>query len=220
MKTEKTFLYTLARGIAAFLYPCVFLAKARGVENFPREENCIILSNHLSAWDPITIAHVYKHNEIHFIAKESLFRNPRAQMVSGAPARLPGQPRGGGFGRDAHGAEGHRGRTCAGHFPGGPSAAYPRLGTGQAGNGGRGDGAAQPRARGAGLHCGENTAFSARFGSWSERLWTWTTCGRGGRTRRRWRKSSTASWTAGRRCNDRQTGKVSIRPAVAAGRIL
>ena len=89
MKTEKTFLYTLARGIAAFLNPCVFLAKARGVENFPREENCIILSNHLSAWDPITIAHVYKHNEIHFIAKESLFRNRALKWFLGRLHAFP-----------------------------------------------------------------------------------------------------------------------------------
>lgn len=35
MKTEKTFLYTLARGIAAFLYPCVFLARPAAWKTFP-----------------------------------------------------------------------------------------------------------------------------------------------------------------------------------------
>lgn len=59
------------------------------MENFPREENCIILSNHLSAWDPITIAHVYKHNEIHFIAKESLFRNRALKWFLGRLHAFP-----------------------------------------------------------------------------------------------------------------------------------
>lgn len=76
MKKEKTFVYTLARGIASVLYGGIFLARGRGMENFPSDQNCIILSNHISAWDPITVAKYYTVSEIHFLAKDSLFRNP------------------------------------------------------------------------------------------------------------------------------------------------
>lgn len=76
LKKEKTFLYTFARGIAAIIYRLFFWAKAKGVEHFPQDENCIILSNHISAWDPITLAYFYRVSEIHFVAKESLFKIP------------------------------------------------------------------------------------------------------------------------------------------------
>lgn len=75
MKKEKTFLYTIARGIAAVIYRVIFPTKARGMENFPTNENFIVLSNHISAWDPITIARYYRTSEIHFMAKESLYKN-------------------------------------------------------------------------------------------------------------------------------------------------
>lgn len=76
MKKERTFVYTLCRGIAAVLYTLFFGAKARGVERFPQDENCIILANHIHALDPVTVARFYKVSEIHFMAKDSLFRNP------------------------------------------------------------------------------------------------------------------------------------------------
>lgn len=76
MKKERTLLYTIARAIAAAIYRCFFFAKARGMEHYPRDENCIILSNHISAWDPISVARYYRVSEIHFIGKEELFKNP------------------------------------------------------------------------------------------------------------------------------------------------
>ena len=76
MNIEKTGLYTFARVVVGGIYRGVFGMKARGVENFLQDENCIIFSNHISAWDPLTVAYMYKANEIHFIAKESLFAIP------------------------------------------------------------------------------------------------------------------------------------------------
>ena len=75
MNKEKTWLYTFARGVIWIINALIFRSKARGVENFPQEESCIILSNHISAWDPLTIANFYKVSEIHFMGKESLFKN-------------------------------------------------------------------------------------------------------------------------------------------------
>lgn len=74
MNRERTFLYTLARGIAGILYPLIFRAKARGQEHFPADTNCILLANHISAWDPITVARYYTISEVHFMGKESLFK--------------------------------------------------------------------------------------------------------------------------------------------------
>lgn len=76
MKKERTPFYTFARVIAAIINRCIFLSKARGTENFPQDENCIIMGNHISGWDPITVASFYKVSEIHFMAKDSLFKNP------------------------------------------------------------------------------------------------------------------------------------------------
>lgn len=76
LNKEKTGLYSFARVLAWFVCRVIFGVKARGMEHFPRYENCIILGNHISAWDPITIAHLYKISEVHFIAKESLFKIP------------------------------------------------------------------------------------------------------------------------------------------------
>lgn len=75
MKRERTFLYTIARGLAAFIYAVIFQARASGLENYPADRNCIIIGNHISAWDPITVARYYRLSEVHFLSKESLYRN-------------------------------------------------------------------------------------------------------------------------------------------------
>ncbi len=76
MKKERTPLYTFARGIAWLICSVIFGSSASGLENFPQDENCIIIGNHISGWDPIMVARYYGVSEVHFIAKESLFRNP------------------------------------------------------------------------------------------------------------------------------------------------
>lgn len=75
MKKEKTPLYTFARVVIGIGFRVAFGVRATGMENYPQDQNCIILSNHISALDPLTIAMFYKVSEIHFIGKESLFRN-------------------------------------------------------------------------------------------------------------------------------------------------
>jgi len=56
------------------IYAVFFGAKATGCEHFPKDQNCILLCNHVHAFDPVTIAVFYRASEIHFIAKESIFR--------------------------------------------------------------------------------------------------------------------------------------------------
>jgi len=75
MNVEKTWLYRTLITIVRGIYAVFFGAKATGREHFPTGQNCILLSNHIHAFDPVTLAVFYKANEIHFIAKESIFRN-------------------------------------------------------------------------------------------------------------------------------------------------
>ncbi len=74
MNRERTFFYRFAIAVLWPVYKFIFRAKARGVENFPKDTNCILISNHISAWDPLTIGLFYKESEVHFIAKDSLFK--------------------------------------------------------------------------------------------------------------------------------------------------
>lgn len=75
MNVERTWLYKLAVCLVKFVFVVFFGSRAKGLENFPSDQNCIILGNHIHAFDPLMVAIYYKHNEIHFIGKESLFRN-------------------------------------------------------------------------------------------------------------------------------------------------
>ncbi len=81
MNKEKTWFYCFARAVITPLFRWIFRAKAVGVSNFPQNENCIILCNHISAWDPLTIAYFYSVSEIHFISKDSLFKNKLVAAV-------------------------------------------------------------------------------------------------------------------------------------------
>lgn len=74
MNVEKTWLYTLVRIIFRFVFTCIIRLKVHGADNFLEDQNCILLSNHISALDPIAIAYAYKHNEIHYFGKDSLFK--------------------------------------------------------------------------------------------------------------------------------------------------
>ena len=75
MNVERTRLYRTLIAICRVIYAVVFGAKASGREHFPKDQNCILIGNHIHAIDPVTLAVFYKANEIHFIAKESIFEN-------------------------------------------------------------------------------------------------------------------------------------------------
>jgi len=66
------------RFAVTLLRPFIWLLsrpKVTGIENVP-EGDGVIACNHLKWWDPFLIAvALHKHN-IHFLAKEELFRNP------------------------------------------------------------------------------------------------------------------------------------------------
>lgn len=75
MKPRRTALYCFARVVMAILYPLLFGARVYGAEHFPKDRNFIVLANHISNWDPVSVAYACKTWEIHFLAKEGLFKN-------------------------------------------------------------------------------------------------------------------------------------------------
>lgn len=81
MNVEKTWLYTFAMFLLEGVYRIIFRLEVRGAEHFPKNQNCILFANHISAWDPLTVAFIYRHNEIHFFAKDSLFKNKFFAMI-------------------------------------------------------------------------------------------------------------------------------------------
>lgn len=75
MKPQQTPLYRFARIVIGLFYPLLFGARVYGAEHFPGDRNFIVLANHISNWDPVSVAYACKAWEIHFLAKESLFKN-------------------------------------------------------------------------------------------------------------------------------------------------
>ncbi|MDR1570717.1 MAG: 1-acyl-sn-glycerol-3-phosphate acyltransferase [Oscillospiraceae bacterium] len=69
-----TVFYRAARSLCAFVARMLFRVTADGRENIPRDRNFILLSNHISAWDSILLAAACSEWQIHFLAKESLFK--------------------------------------------------------------------------------------------------------------------------------------------------
>ena len=60
----------VARPVYSLLYP----VKVEGLENMPAEGGCVLVSNHLSARDPIYIAIRVRNRCLHFMAKTELFK--------------------------------------------------------------------------------------------------------------------------------------------------
>lgn len=78
-KTKKTprhtLIYTIVMVLYVILAKTVFRMKIVGKENFPREGNYIIMGNHVSMFDPLTLAMCNLRREIHFMGKRELFKN-------------------------------------------------------------------------------------------------------------------------------------------------
>jgi 1-acyl-sn-glycerol-3-phosphate acyltransferase len=74
--------------------PALFLARAfvgyrvSGAERVPAQGAVIIASNHVSGWDPILVGLAIRR-ELHFLAKEELFRNPLLRRIITAYNALP-----------------------------------------------------------------------------------------------------------------------------------
>lgn len=74
-------LYKLGRSIFSWIFHSVLKIKVFGKENIPKQGGFILASNHLSNLDPVLLGVVASPRELHFMAKEELFRNPLADRI-------------------------------------------------------------------------------------------------------------------------------------------
>lgn len=67
--------YSATRFVAGGLFGLLTRWEIRGAERAPRSGGLIVASNHISFWDPPLIGAAFPR-EIHYLAKEELFRTP------------------------------------------------------------------------------------------------------------------------------------------------
>ncbi|MDR1599823.1 MAG: 1-acyl-sn-glycerol-3-phosphate acyltransferase [Oscillospiraceae bacterium] len=73
---RKPSFYRAMRLIAAALIGPYFGLTVEGTEFIPGEQRFILMSNHISSWDPIMLAVAVRSRDVCFMAKEALFKFP------------------------------------------------------------------------------------------------------------------------------------------------
>lgn len=81
-------LYSATRFLLGGLVGALSGWEVRGRENVPRTGGLIVASNHISFWDPPLVG-TAAMRELHFLAKEELFRTPVLGPVIGAYNAIP-----------------------------------------------------------------------------------------------------------------------------------
>jgi 1-acyl-sn-glycerol-3-phosphate acyltransferase len=81
-------LYSIFR----FIFLCIFKLfnrmEVRGAENLPETGPVVLVSNHISNWDPMVVGSSV-HRKVHFIAKEELFKAPLIGLLIKAWGAMP-----------------------------------------------------------------------------------------------------------------------------------
>ena len=77
--------YRIVRLIVRFLFLSLFRPRIKGIENIPKNENYILAGNHTKWLDPVMLVAIVK-DEIHFLAKDSLFKGITKPIVKGMGA--------------------------------------------------------------------------------------------------------------------------------------
>ena len=77
--------YRIVRPIVRFLSLSLFRPRIKGIENIPKNENYILAGNHTKWLDPVMLVAIVK-DEIHFLAKDSLFKGITKPIVKGMGA--------------------------------------------------------------------------------------------------------------------------------------
>lgn len=70
---EKNNFYKLCDFILGIIFKIFYRLEVTGLENVPRENACVIASNHVSLFDPPLLGVAMKYRPINFMAKEELF---------------------------------------------------------------------------------------------------------------------------------------------------
>jgi len=78
---ERTFLYTVARGLAALLFNVLFPLRYHHTERYSLDAPYIAMSNHQTWMDPLILAKPCRRYEIRFVGKKELVKNKLAKWV-------------------------------------------------------------------------------------------------------------------------------------------
>lgn len=65
----------LLRALAFIVFHTFLIVRVRGKQHVPARGPLVVYSNHRSNWDPILVGYAVPR-QVHFMAKEQLFRNP------------------------------------------------------------------------------------------------------------------------------------------------
>ena len=77
---EKNVGYKICKSIYKPLFKFLYRPKVKGIENVPENGKIILAGNHIHAYDPIIVMS-YLDRQIHFIAKEELFKGLRGAIL-------------------------------------------------------------------------------------------------------------------------------------------
>jgi len=80
--------YKAAWQVVNALFTLLFVRRVRGRESIPREGGFIVACNHISFWDPPLVGDAIPR-EVHFLAKEELFRNRAFGWLIGSLNAIP-----------------------------------------------------------------------------------------------------------------------------------
>lgn len=87
-------LYPIARGFFRIIFRVLWRWKIEGLENLPLNKPVVVVSNHVSVWDPIVIGTALPR-PVNFMAKEELFQYPLFRSILSKLHAFPvkrGQP--------------------------------------------------------------------------------------------------------------------------------
>ena len=76
----KNFIYQIIRLSLLAVFKIFFRIKVKGKNNLPAEGGVILMSNHISAYDPPLLAAIFSR-PVRFMAKKELFENPIMRFV-------------------------------------------------------------------------------------------------------------------------------------------
>lgn len=80
-----TLFYRIIRQIIKVLFKVLFHPTIKGVENIPKNENYVLAGNHTKWLDPIMLIAIIP-KQVHFLAKDSLFKGITKPIVKGVGA--------------------------------------------------------------------------------------------------------------------------------------
>lgn len=74
--------YKIVKPLVTFLIKILFRPKVIGLENIPKDKSVVLAGNHTKWLDPVTLVGV-TNRQVHFLAKDSLFKGPVSVVVKG-----------------------------------------------------------------------------------------------------------------------------------------